>query len=120
MEKAEELLGLCTTHRRLRGVKTRPRKQTEVKTNHWMSSTTLLVIDGCPRTPSGHEGDWERTGGQLRYSRVMGRMGGSPAKLMGVENGMAELPRGLPYRVLEFASFAGRVDDGGLVGFTRA
>ena len=42
MEEAGELQGLCTTHRRLGGAKMRPRKQSKLKTSHWMFPTGLL------------------------------------------------------------------------------
>ena len=79
----------------------------------------LLAVDGRPCTPSGHEGGRERAGGRLGRLRVAGRMGASPAKLMGVENESTELPRGLPI-ASESASFISRVNGGGLVGFTGA
>ena len=49
----------------------------------------------------------------------MGKMGGSPTKLMGAKKWATKLPRRLPI-VPESASFAGRVDGGRLMGFTGA
>ena len=79
----------------------------------------LCASDGHPRTPSGHEGDRECTGGRLGSLQVAGRIGGSLVKLKGGKNRPTELPRGLPI-VPKSTSVASHVNGDKLVGFTGA
>ena len=66
MEEARELSDLHTTHRRLRGVETKSRKETGAKTSKRMSPTAFLAVVGhprhCPTTRevgSAHGGTWD-------------------------------------------------------------